>query len=127
MEQPKSIKFAIYIYFIAVAISLLGAIPNYLAADPRPPFLSVILNWLAIYGLLVGLGYAIKIGKNWARHTNAVVTLLSLATVLFFGPSPSLSIEISQLILLINNSASILVVVLLYTSTANEWFRAVKT
>ncbi len=126
MNQPKSIKIAIFIYFAAIALSFIGAIPNFLAADPRPPLFGVLLTWVIMYGLLIGLGYAIKIGKNWARQTNAVITTISLVTVFFAGTSPSLSTDISQIILVVNNIASVAVLILLYTNTSNDWFKAVK-
>ena len=126
MNQPKNIKIAVFIYFAAVALSFFGAIPNYLAADPRPSLFVVLLTWIIMYGLLIGLGYAIKLGKNWARHTNAVITVISLVTVFFTGISPSLSTDISQIILAVNNVASVAVLILLYTNTSNEWFKAVQ-
>ena len=126
MNQPKNIKIAIFIYFAVIALSLFGAVPNYLAADPRPSLLVVLLTWVIVYGLLIGLGYAIKLGKNWARHTNAVITVISLVSIFFVGTSPSLSTDISQIILVINNVASVAVLILLYTNTSNEWFKAVK-
>ncbi len=126
MNQPKNVKIAIFIYFTAIALSFAGAIPNYLSADPRPPFFGVLLTWLVMYGLMIGLGYAIKLGKDWARHLNAVITVISLITVFFLGAASSLSTEISQIILVINNFASAIVLVLLYTQASNEWFKAVK-
>ena len=126
MNQPKNIKIAIFIYFAAIALSFIGAIPNFLAADPRPPLFSVLLTWFIMYGLLIGLGYAIKIGKNWARHTNTVITVISLVTVFIAGTSPSLSTDTSHIILVVNNVASVAVLILLYTNTSNDWFKAVK-
>jgi len=126
MNQPKNIKIAIFIYFAAITLSFIGAIPNYLAADPRPPLFGVLLTWVIMYGLLIGLGYAIKLGKNWARHTNAVITVISLVTIFFVGTAPSLSTDISQIILVVNNIASVAVLILLYTNTSNDWFKAVK-
>jgi hypothetical protein len=126
MNQPKIIQIAIFIYFASIALSFIGAIPNYLAADPRPPFIGVLLTWVIMYGLFIGLGYAIKLGKNWARHTNAVITVVSLITIFFAETSPLLSTDISQIILVLNNIASCIVLILLYTNTSNEWFKAVK-
>ena len=127
MNQPKTVKVAIILYFAAVVLSIIGAIPNYLAADPRPSFFGVLITWSIIYGLFLGLGYAIKIGKNWARHVNAVITTLSLASTFMFGTSTLLSTEISQIMLLINSMAMFLVVILLYTPTANQWFKGAET
>jgi|GEM_PF-6371888 hypothetical protein len=126
MNQPKSTKIAISIYFASIALSFIGAIPNYLAAEPRPPLFGVLLTWVIMYGLLIGLGYAIQIGKNWARQTNAIITAISLVTVFFAGTSPSLSTDISQIILVVNNIASVAVLILLYTNTSNDWFKSVK-
>ena len=126
MNQPKSTKIAISIYFASIALSFIGAIPNYLAAEPRPPLFGVLLTWVIMYGLLIGLGYAIQIGQNWARQTNAIITAISLVTVFFAGTSPSLSTDISQIILVVNNIASVAVLILLYTNTSNDWFKSVK-
>jgi hypothetical protein len=127
MIQPKIIKIAVSTYFIVVALSFFSAIPNYLAADPRPSLIGVLITWSVIYGFLIWLGLAIKGGKNWARHLNAVITIASLVSVFFLGTSPSLSTDISQIIMLINYLASAVVVVLLYTSPSNAWFKSVET
>ncbi len=126
MNQPKNVKIAIFIYFAVIALSLVGAIPNYIAADPRPPLFSVLLTWVIMYGLLIGLGYAIKIGKNWARHVNAVMTVISTISIFITGTSPSLITDFSQIILVVNGIASIVVLIYLYTSASNEWFKPVK-
>lgn len=126
MKQPKKVKCAIYLYFITIALSFVGAIPNYFAADPRPPLFGVVLVWSVIYGTLVGLGYAIALGKNWARHVNAILSLVSLAIIFFAGLSPQLATSVSHLVMVINSIASVIVVVLLYTSSSNQWFKAVQ-
>jgi xanthine/uracil permease len=124
MNQPKKVKFAIYLYFVAIVLSFIGGVPNYLAAEPRPPLFGVVIVWFALYGALIGLGYAIALGKNWARHLNAAISISSIAIVLFAGSSPQLITSFSQLIMAFNCVASIAVIVLLYSSSSNAWFKA---
>jgi hypothetical protein len=122
VTQPKNVKFAVFIYFAVIILSFIGGITNYIAVEPRPSLFSTLLVWFVFYGLFIALGCAIQTGKNWARHLNAVITLVSLASVFMAGVSQMLVTGFSNVVLLINNFASVAVLVLLYTRSANEWF-----
>ncbi len=124
MKPPATVNVALCIYFLTILLGIVGAIPNYLQASPRPSIVTTVLVWIAMYGLLVGIGYAISLGKNWARHLNAVISLVSAASVLMLGTSKLLVTDISQVIMLVNTVASILVVILLYSKSSNDWFRS---
>jgi hypothetical protein len=123
MIQPINVKIAICIYFATIGLSFIGAILNYVATVPKPPLLSVVLIWGILYGLLIGLGYAIQARKNWARHLNALITVVSLVTVFMAGISPLLVTSVSNIILIVNNIAAVSVLVLLYSAPANTWFK----
>ncbi|WP_394224470.1 hypothetical protein [Alteromonas gracilis] len=123
MTKPNNVKVAIFLYFTSLALGIAGAIPNYSAAEPKPPFISVLIVWGVTFGLLGCVGYLIALRKNWARHLNAVITLISVGSVLYSGVSPSLVTNMSQLILLLNSVISIIVLILLYTASSNAWFK----
>ena len=81
MIQPKNVRIAICLYFAVIVLSLISGIHNILELEPRPPLFGLLLILSVIYGLLIALGYAITTGRNWARHLNAVVILISLISL----------------------------------------------
>ena len=123
MNIPRNVQIAVYIYFAMLAISLFGGVINYFSSEDKPSFILTLLFMGVYFGLLVKLGLLIREGRNWARDVNAGITIVSFAIVIMWGTSPTMEGGLNSVLLYINNIASIAVLVLLYTGSANEWYR----
>lgn len=131
-EKPNTVVRAIQLYWAYLALEIINAalswnqtitnvksIPNF----PMNPELFVFISWGLIFLILIWLLLKISSGRNWARITFLILTILGtpfsiLSTIDVFNTSKAMFL-IDLFLLILNLS----ICVLLFVPSSNAWFK----
>jgi hypothetical protein len=133
-ERPPQVTRAVRLLWLTLALSFAGSIVSMVFAPASEMPQSLLIGWLAV-GWLVGLLIAwwllssLGKGKNWARIVQLVFFVFSVlsSTVMFATPEAAAAVTpLAWLLYAIQMALNLWGIILLFSSVANSWFRAMK-
>lgn len=142
LDRPRNVVLAVRLLWTEVAIGIPGLV--YEAFNPPGDDSDPSLYWTHLAGLAVTVGFlALSViinwkiwqGRNWARIVGLVLLIVGLLmSVIGYATSYFVSNEVPDLgtplfaaVYLLQTLLDIVAIWLLFTASANAWYRAMKS
>jgi len=141
LERPQIVTIGIWLLWLQVLISIPGPVISTFRAledGPAGPRYLKLAFVLLIIGFTAFLTLRAGQGRNWARLGHLVLLILRIASVVSsyllirkmfperVGSLYSLDDPQRVVLLLVNYLLSVVAVLMLFTPSANDWYRAVR-
>lgn len=121
MYQPKTVLSGAILYLSSTLLGLPSLLVNAIHAPVDQSKPTIIIGGLGMLVLFALLGYKIYLGRNWARQTYAVLTILGLL-VTFTAEQTGQHHYIVKYIFGVQTLLSIVALALFYMPASNSWF-----
>jgi hypothetical protein len=127
IEMPKTASSGVKLMWTSICIGVLNATIHWSQITTQAPVVFAALILLTTFGTTIWLTHKISLGRNWARITFLILTILGST---FYVARPSLMFAGPTLEVVLATATAILqlaALVLFFLHPSNQWFRSIRT